>query len=432
MIPYIPHSEEEIEEMLGEIGLSSISELFSDIPEKFRKVRLNLPPPMSEFELVRYFENLASKNVPLKNRNAFLGGGIYRHYIPAVVHHLLKRGEFYTAYTPYQPEASQGTLQAIFEYQTMVCELFKMDVSNASMYDGSTALAEACLMAMRLTGKEKILLSKAVHPEYREVIKTYVGEERVHELPFNIRTGRTEFFKVSEPACVVLQNPNFFGITENLELQRRFCDETGAKMVVCVTEPLSLAILAPPGDFGCDIAVGEGQSLCLPPSFSGPHLGLFTCKKEYVRQMPGRLVGETTDRDGKRGYVLTLSTREQHIRREKATSNICTNSGLNAIAFAISLSLLGAEGLRELAVLNLSKARYLYDKLLGSGVAEEVFSGEFFNEFVVRLKKVPPHFGAGIKIDRWYEGMENCFLFAVTELNTRKEMDEFVEELRAV
>jgi len=430
MNPYIPHSEKDIKEMLEEIGVSDISELFSDIPEKYRNPKINLPPPMGESELWNFFEELSERNVRLKKLKAFLGGGIYHHYIPAVVRHITGRGEFYTAYTPYQPEASQGTLQAIFEYQTIVCELFNMDVANASMYDGSTALAEACLMAMRLTGRDKVVISRAVHPEYREVVKTYVGEERVVEIPYDSRTGMTGFSKVDNPACIVLQNPNFFGIIEDLAEMRKLCDETGARMVVCVTEPLSLGIIAPPGDFGCDIAVGEGQSLCLPPSFSGPHLGLFACKKEYVRQMPGRLVGETIDLEGKKGYVLTLSTREQHIRREKATSNICTNSGLNAIAFAVALSYLGAEGLRKLALINLSKAHYFYELLIKSKVAERVFTGSFFNEFVVRLRKIPERFSSGIMLERWYEEMKNCVLFAVTELNTKEEMQELIEEIK--
>jgi len=430
MNPYIPHSEKDIKEMLEEIGVSDISELFSDIPEKYRDPKINLPPPMEEHELFRFFEELSEKNIPLKKLKAFLGGGIYWHYIPAVVRHIIGRGEFYTAYTPYQPEASQGTLQAIFEYQTIVCELFNMEVANASMYDGSTALAEACLMAMRITGRDKIAISRAVHPEYREVIKTYAGEERVVEIPFESKSGMTALLKVENAACLVFQNPNFFGVIEDLEGMRKLCDETGAKMVVCVTEPLSLGILAPPGDFGCDIAVGEGQSLCLPPSFSGPHLGLFACKKEYVRHMPGRLVGETTDLEGKKGYVLTLSTREQHIRREKATSNICTNSGLNAIAFAVALSYLGAEGLKKLALINFSKAHYFHDLLIKSRVVEEVFTGSFFNEFVVRLKKIPEGFSSGIILEKWYEEMKNCVLFAVTELNTKEEMQEFVEEIK--
>lgn len=430
MSPYIPHSEQEIKEMIEEIGVSDISELFSDIPKKFLCGRLNLPPPMNEYELFEFFEKLSQKNRRLKDLKAFLGGGIYRHYIPAVVKHIIGRGEFYTAYTPYQPEASQGTLQAIFEYQTILCELFNMDVANASMYDGSTALAEACLMAMRITGRESVFISKAVHPEYREVVKTYIGEDRVFEISFDSETGMTRFVKIEEPACVVVQNPNFFGAIEDLEAQRRFCDEIGAKMVVCITEPLSLGILAPPGDFGCDIAVGEGQSLCLPPSFSGPHLGLFTCKKEYVRQMPGRLVGETTDLEGKKGYVLTLSTREQHIRRENATSNICTNSGLNAIAFAVALSSLGADGLKNLAIINLSKAHYFYELLIKEGVGEPVFKGSFFNEFATRLKKVREDFSGGIRLDRWYEDMKDCYLFAVTELDTKQKMDEFVKEIK--
>ncbi len=430
MNPYIPHSEKDIKEMLEEIGVSEISELFSDIPEKYRYSKINLPQPMEEYELFRFFEELSEKNITLKKMKGFLGGGIYWHYIPAVVRHIIGRSEFYTAYTPYQHEASQGTLQAIFEYQTTVCELFSMDVANASMYDGSTALAEACLMTMRITGRDKIVISRALHPEYREVVKTYVGEERVFELPFDQKTGMTEFVNVDFPACIILQNPNFFGVIEDLEKMRKFCDETGGKMVVCVTEPLSLGILAPPGDFGCDIAVGEGQSLCLPPAFSGPHLGLFACKKEYVRHMPGRLVGETTDLDGKKGYVLTLSTREQHIRREKATSNICTNSGLNAIAFAVALSYLGGDGLKNLAILNFSKAHYFYDLLTKSKVAEGVFTGSFFNEFVVRFKKIPDNFSSGIMLERWYEEMKNCVLFAVTELNTKEEMQELLEEIK--
>lgn len=439
--PFFPHSPEEIERMLKTIGVSSIDELFQSIPDELiEKEPLNLPPPMSEFEIKELMKRIGKENVKLSDISAFIGCGVYYHFIPSAVKHIVSRSEFYTSYTPYQPEASQGVLQATFEYQTIVCELFNMDIANASMYDGSTALAEACLMGIRLSGKEKVYISKGVHPHYREVVKTYLGKERVSELNFDEKSGRTRLDEVEEEGGVIaVQNPNFFGVVEDLRSVRKACDEKNAKMVVCVLEPLSLGILAPPGDFGCDIAAGEGQSLSLPPSYTGPHLGLFATRKEYVRFMPGRLVGETVDLDGNRGYVLTLSTREQHIRREKATSNICTNSGLNAIAFAISLSLMGKEGFKELAVLNLSTAHYLLKKVEESGIGKLRFSSPFFNEFTVELKRdaeevwknlLNERILFGFPAGRFYPELRRCLILTATEVNRKDEIDSVIERVK--
>lgn len=438
--PFFPHSAEDIRKMLKVIGVSSIDELFNSIPkELIENEPLKLEPAMSEFEVKELIEEIGRKNIKLSEISAFLGGGVYYHFIPSAVKHIISRSEFYTSYTPYQPEASQGVLQATFEYQTIVCEIFNMDVANASMYDGSTALAESCLMGIKLSGKEKVYISKTMHPHYREVVRTYLGEERVCELDFDIETGKTVLNIEEDVGAIALQNPNFFGVVEDLSSLRKICNEKKAKMIVCVTEPLSLGILAPPGDFGCDIAVGEGQSLALPPSYSGPHLGLFATRKEYVRYMPGRLVGETITLDGKKGYVLTLSTREQHIRREKATSNICTNSGLNAIAFAVSLSLIGKEGFKELAVLNFSIAHYLLRLIEEEGIGKLRFNSPFFNEFTLELNKdaeeiwralVKEGVLFGIPAGRFYPELKNCLIITATEVNKKAEINKVVERIK--
>lgn len=394
------------------------ADLFADVPHKVRLNNpLNLPAPLSELDVLTELKAQSEQNQTKLN---FLGGGIYNHFIPSAVKHLIGRSEFYTAYTPYQAEASQGTLEAIYEYQSLVCELTRMDVANASMYDGATALAEAALMACRITGRKEVVVSLAVNPHYREVLKTYctAADLSVKELPFDPQTGLTSHLTslnsplTSQTSCLIIQQPNFFGC---LEATHKLADEihaAGALYVVSV-DPISLGLLKPPGEYGADIVVGEGQALGIPQSFGGPLLGLFAAKKEYLRQIPGRLAGATVDLDGKRGYVLTLSTREQHIRRERATSNICSNEGLCALAATVYLSLMGKTGLRRVAELCLEKSDYLKDKL-GS-----TFSAPTFKEFVVKTDKQ-----IGLELGRYYPGLKGSRLVCVTEIYSKKLLDE--------
>lgn len=443
MSSYIPNTDAQQKEMLKAIGCSSIDELFSDIPQEVRLEKpLNLPEPMAEIELVRHMENLASKNSHGGQYACFLGAGVYDHYIPAVVEHIISRSEFYTAYTPYQPEISQGTLQAIYEYQTMICELTGMEVANASMYDGATALAEAALMACQATRRDRILIAQSVNPEYREVLRTYVRyqEKEIVELNFDssgtVDLNRLEEAITDDTAAVIVQSPNFFGIIENLKAIGELAHNNKALFIVC-TDPISLGLLQPPGKLGADIVVGEGQSLGNSMSFGGPYLGFFAATAKLMRRMPGRVVGETVDREGKRGFVLTLQTREQHIRREKATSNICTNQALNALAATVYLSLLGKRGIREVALQCLHKARYLYDKLLDTGYFTPVFSGPFFKEFAVKStvpvsllneRLLKSGIIGGYDLEKAYPDLKNGWLLAVTEKRTREEMDKLVKE----
>ncbi len=363
---YIPHTEEDRQEMLQEIGVKDVSDLFEVIPKEYRLSKpLNLPEPLSESDLVRRLQDLQSPIFSGDRWSSFLGGGAYHHFIPAVVSALVSRSEFYTAYTPYQPEISQGTLQAIFEYQTLMCQLTGMDVSNASMYDGASSLAEAVLMSHRITKRRKVLISEAVHPEYRKVVQTYIDpdHQELVLVPYQRGGGQTdeEILKsliTGEVGAVVIQSPNFFGVVEDLKRIGEKVHEVGGLLIAGFSEAVAYGILRPPGELGVDIVAGEGQSLGIPLSYGGPYLGVFATLEKFVRTMPGRLVGETVDLEGKRGFVLTLATREQHIRRERATSNICTNEGLCALMATVFLSCLGKEGLRELAVMNLSKAEY--------------------------------------------------------------------------
>ncbi len=360
-IRYIPHTEEDIRKMLDALGLKKLEDLFQAIPKEYRLSKpLNLPEPLSEPDLLRHFQGL---QVPMMS--GFLGAGAYHHFIPAVVSHLVSRSEFSTAYTPYQPEISQGTLQAIFEYQTLMCQLTGMEVSNASMYDGASSLAEAVLMAHRITKRKKVLLSQAVHPEYRRVIQTYIDpdQQEIILVPYQKKEGRTDEKVLldllkEDVSAVVIQSPNFFGVIEDLQRIGEKIHDYGGLMIVGFSEAVAYGILQPPGAMGADIVAGEGQSLGIPVSYGGPYLGIFATLETFVRNMPGRLVGETIDLEGKRGFVLTLATREQHIRRERATSNICTNEGLCALMATVFLSCLGKEGLKELAMMNLSKTEY--------------------------------------------------------------------------
>ncbi len=442
--PYLPHTEEDVQKMLEEIGITSINELFSPIKEEWReKVPLKLPPPLSEQELLREIEGIGSENK--SEFISFLGAGAYNHFIPSVVPFLLQRSEFVTPYTPYQPELSQGTLQAIFEFQTMIADLFGMEVANSSMYDGATALAEAALMSMRIKGTRRVAISRTVHPEYRKVLKTYINalDEELIEIPFNDE-GVTDYLS-AEKLCgegissIIIQNPNFFGCIEPVQKFSDLAHTIRALSVVCVTEPLSLAILKSPGETGADIAVGEGKSFGIPLSFGGPYLGLFATKKEFLRQMPGRLVGETVDRNGKRGYVLTIATREQHIRRERATSNICTNESLCALTSAVYLSVLGKSGLKALALQNLSRAEYAKNELNKIKGVELKFASPTFNEFVLKLK-VNAEIVAkrlqkngiipGLPLGRYYPELKNCLLVAVTEMNSKEEISALAREMK--
>ncbi len=439
MAAYLPHSPDEEREMLSEIGLSSFEELYSHVPENLLfKGRLNLPEPISEPEIVSKFEGLAEKSKVLK---IFAGAGAYDRYIPAAIDYLVERGEFLTAYTPYQPEVSQGTLTAIFEYQTVIAELTGMDVANASMYDGGSALAEAVLMARAVKGKgNTVVVSKTVHPLYREVVKTYLYgyRDKYIEIPYD-GSGTTdlnlleEVLKKNEVHALAVQYLNFFGFVEPLKEIGELAQKYGVPLIV-VAEPVSLSVLKPPADFGADIVVGEGQPLGIPLSFGGPYLGFFATRQKYVRKMPGRLVGMAEDVEGKRAFTLVLQTREQHIRRERATSNICSNQNLMALRALIYVALLGPEGLKKVALLSASKARYLYEGLLQKGW-ENPFSNErFLWEFPVRhgeavekrKKLLKEGFMFGIDLQRFYPELKDTLLVAVSERRTRGEMDELL------
>lgn len=446
MSTYIPNTDSQKDEMLSEIGVSSIDELFSDIPESVRlKRKLDLPEAKPEMELVKHMSQMARENCNVDEYTCFLGAGAYDHYIPSVVRHIVSRQEFYTAYTPYQPEISQGTLQAIFEYQTMICRLTGMDVANASMYDGASALAEAASMACSVTRRKEILIPECVHPENRKVLSTYARFAGYKVITSSIKDGRTDIndieSKISEnTAAVIIQNPNFFGVIEDIKEIAEIAHKNKSLVIACC-DPISLAILKSPGESGADIAVGEGQSLGNPLSFGGPYLGYFAVKKELMRKMPGRIVGETVDRDGKRGFVLTLQTREQHIRREKATSNICSNQSLNALTAAVYMTVMGKKGLKEVALLCAQKAHYAYEQLLMTGMFEPVFNAPFFNEFALRYKHdvadlnkklIEKKIIGGYELGKTYPGLKDGWLLAVTEKRTREDIDRLVREVASL
>jgi len=438
---YIPHTEEDIQKMLQTVGIKEVEDLLESIPKKYRLSEpLALPEPLPEPDLLRHFQGLQP---PVYS--SFLGAGAYSHFIPAVVSALTSRSEFSTAYTPYQPEISQGTLQAIFEYQTLMCQLTGMEVSNASMYDGASSLAEAVLMAGRITKRKRVLVSEAVHPEYRKVIQTYADpdQQEVIIIPYVKEEGRTDIRALfdlldGETCAVVVQSPNFFGVIEDLHPIAEKAHENGSLMIVGFSEAIAYGILRPPGAMGADIVAGEGQSLGIPLSFGGPYLGIFTTRERLLRNMPGRLVGETVDLEGRRGFVLTLATREQHIRRERATSNICTNEGLCALMATVFLSCLGKEGLRELAVMNLSKKEYA--KNLASQIphCNLTFSSPTFNEFVLRIGGKPEkvlekmkekRILGGLSLSKFFPALHHDLLITVTEMNTKKEIDCWAKAL---
>jgi glycine dehydrogenase subunit 1 len=442
---YLPHTNHEIAAMLSTVGVRDLEELFSHLPADCRRKRpMELPEAMTEWELNRHMDSLAGRTATFPRYKVFLGAGSYDHHIPASVSYLLGRSEFSTAYTPYQPEISQGTLQAIYEYQTLVTRLLGMDVANASMYDGASALAEALLMAIRITRRTTVAVSKAVHPHYREVVRAYLRPTgySVIELDYG-PDGRTDLNVAAgapELAAIAVQSPNFFGCIEDLNAAARTAHADGKTLLVaCFTEPLAFGLVKNPGQQGADIACGEGQSFGIPRSFGGPGLGMFAAKKEFMRSMPGRLVGKTMDRQGRQGFVLTLATREQHIRREKATSNICSNQGLCATTAAMYMASLGGTGIRELSELNHDKCAYLKAALAAAGFRLP-FGAPTFNEFVVTF---PSDFDrtyqrllrrrvvAGLPLAAYYPELAGSYLLCATETLTREDLDELVKEVSA-
>jgi len=431
---FIPNTKQQQDEMLKFIGVSSVNDLFKDIPnEILLKNNLNLGKGLSELELKKKLSNLASKNKT--NFISFLGAGSYNHFIPSIVNHIISRSEFYTAYTPYQPEISQGMLQAIYEYQTMIADLTGMDVANASMYDGASALAEACIMAASITKRNEILILNSVHPEYRQVVKTYC---KAHSFNLIEIEEKDIGNRVTEnTAALLIQNPDFFGCLHNLDEIENLVHENNALLVVSTIEITSLGLLKSPGSLGADIFVGEGQSLGNAMNFGGPYLGIIATKEKHKRNIPGRIVGRTVDVEGKPGFILTLQAREQHIRREKACSNICSNEALCALAATVHLSALGKQGIKDLAELNFHKAHYLAEKLKENDF--EVWDKLFYNEFVVKVedaqkvsdKLLKNNILGGLDLGQFYPKLKNCLLFCVTEVITKKEMDKLVEVLKS-
>ncbi|TCP31162.1 glycine dehydrogenase (decarboxylating) alpha subunit [Scopulibacillus darangshiensis] len=440
---YLPTTDQDRREMLDVIGVNSVKQLFADVPEKIRyKGELNIEKALSETELLRFMSELAERNVNTKETPSFLGAGVYDHYIPSIVDHVISRSEFYTAYTPYQPEISQGELQAIFEFQSLLCELTDMEVANSSMYDGPTSLAEAALLSVGSTRKTKIVVSEAVHPESRHVLKTYAKGQRLEVVEVPAKDGLTDLEKLKDvvddnTASVLVQYPNFYGNVEPLKELEAITRQGKKAMFVVSSNPLSLGLLTPPGKFNADIVVGDCQTLGIPAAFGGPHCGYFATTKKLMRKVPGRLVGETVDEEGQRGYVLTLQAREQHIRRDKATSNICSNQALNALASSVAMTALGKQGIHEIAYQNIQKAHYAAGQLEKHGV-DVINKGSYFNEFIVDCKQsvrevnrglLEAGFIGGFDLGRADDKYNNLMLIAVTEQRTKEEIDRFAEVL---
>jgi len=443
---YLPKSDAERAKMLADIGAGSIDDLFSTIPAEYRLTRdLDVPRQQGESEIIDYFKAAANKNAT--DYASFLGAGAYRHYRPVIIDSLVQRGEFLTSYTPYQPEITQGTLQAIFEFQTMIAELTGMDVANASMYDGSTGAAEAVMMAVRVTGRHQAVVARTVHPEYREVMATYAKHQGLPStlVDYNPETARVNLEALDaaitdQTACVLVQSPNFFGVVEDIPAIAEIAHKKGALLVVSIAEAVSLGIVRPPVE--ADIVAMEAQSFGVALSYGGPFCGVIAAKEQYLRQMPGRLAGQTVDSNGYRGFVLTLATREQHIRREKATSNICTNQALVALMATIFLSVYGKEGIRELAEHNLAKADYAAKTLGAQAGAKLRFTGApRFHEFVLQTEESPAAISArllqnkivgGIELSRWYPELNNCTLWCATEVISRETIDKAAKVLASV
>lgn len=438
---YIPLTEKDKQEMLQTIGAKSIGELFGDVPSDILLNRdLNIAEGEAETTLLRRLNRIASKNITKETHTSFLGAGVYDHYAPSVVDAMISRSEFYTAYTPYQPEISQGELQAIFEFQTLICELTDMDVANSSMYDGMTSFAEACILAFSQTKKNKIVVSKGLHYQALQVLHTYAKTRKEFEVvEINLDGTVTDLKKLEaavddETAAVAVQYPNFYGSIEDLEKIHRFIEDKKALFIV-YANPLALGLLTPPGSFGADIVVGDTQPFGIPAQFGGPHCGYFATTKKLMRKVPGRLVGQTQDDEGNRGFVLTLQAREQHIRRDKATSNICSNQALNALASSIAMSALGKQGIYDIAVQNIEHANYAKQQFIKKGF--EVLDGTSFNEFVVKFDKpiqqvneelVKYNIIGGFDLGVVSDDFKNHMLIAVTELRTKDEIDTFVEK----
>jgi glycine dehydrogenase subunit 1 len=439
---YLPMTEEDKKVMLETIGVNSIDELFSDIPERVRfQGEYNIKPAKSETALMKELMLMSEKNANLKKYSSFIGAGVYDHYMPTIVDHVISRSEFYTAYTPYQPEISQGELQAIFEFQTMICELTGMDVANASMYDGGTAIAEAAMLSAGHTRRKKVLVSSALHPETKEVVKTYAKGQYIDVVEVPHQDGITDAAALKEMmtdeiAAVIIQYPNFFGRIEPLKELEPIIHEKNALFVVSAN-PLSLGALTPPGKLGADIVAGDAQPFGIPAGFGGPHCGYFTVTNKLMRKVPGRLIGQTVDDQGRRGFVLTLQAREQHIRRDKATSNICSNQALLALAASVAMTALGKKGVKEMAVANIQKANYAKNLFKEKGYTV-AYDGPSFNEFIVKLNKPIKQINqdllqkgiiGGYDLGRDFPELENHMLIAVTELRTKEEIDTLVNEL---
>lgn len=440
---YIPNSLQERAKMLEDMGLKSVDELFTSIPEHLRLTDpLNIPAAYAETDLIRFFKKLSARNADPNRTTSFLGAGAYDHFRPVIVDTLISRSEFYTTYTPYQPEIAQGTLQAIFEFQTMICQLTGMEVANASMYDGSTAMAEAALMSHRITRRKKVIVSQAVHPEYREVLHTYLKDSSmvIEQLPFT-NSGQTALDSLQldkDTAAVIVQSPNFFGCVEELEEFANKVHAAGALLIAVFTEAVSLGLLRSPGDCGADIVVGEGQSFGIPPNYGGPYLGIFASRNQHQRQMPGRLIGQAYDTEGNRGFVITLATREQHIRREKASSNICTNEGLFMLIATIYLATLGRRGIQDVAKQSLQKAVYAKKAIAEKEGYSILFSAPHFNEFVIKTPRpateivdelLDKNIIAGLPLSRFYPDMTNALLVCFTEQHNKSQIDEFIAAL---
>ncbi len=448
---YIPATKQQQEEMLKTIGIDSFDELFSAVPDELKlKEDLNLPAPLSEYELKKQIQNLTQQNFDASWSTCFLGAGIYDHIIPSAVNHITSRQEFYTSYTPYQAEMSQGVLQAMFEFQTMIAELTGMDAANASLYDGATAIYEAVLLACRYKNRNEVVVARSVNPEYRKVLASVLRHSgiEIKEIDFYCdgdKGGTVNLESLhnalsDKTAAVVIQSPNFFGIIEDLKTASQMSKEVNA-LLIAVCDPISLGVFEAPGNQGADIAVGEGQPLGNPMNYGGPLLGYFAVKKPMIRRMPGRIVGETTDSEGRRGFVLTLQAREQHIRREKATSNICTNQAMCALAATVYLSLLGKKGLYEVASQCIDKSTYAYNSLLDTNTVSKVFDAPFFREFVVKPAVYPQKLNdellndsiiGGYDLSADYPELKGCWLVAVTEKRTRNEIDLLVDRVRRI
>ena len=442
MARYIGNTNDDRKQILEEIGYKDINSLFKAVPDSvLLKQKLNIPEALSEMELIKKVKALSNENFNTDEYVCFMGAGAYDHYIPSPIDQLVLRQEFYTSYTPYQPEISQGTLQVIFEYQTMISELTGLPVANASMYDGASALAEAAVMSCEATRRNEILIANTVHPESRQVLNTYAKFRNITVKVVMYKNGQVDLDDLNtkitkDTAAVIVQNPNFFGIIEDVEAIAEITHQNKSLLTVSA-DPISLAILKSPGEMGADIAVGEGQSLGNPLNFGGPYLGFMAVTEKLMRKMPGRIVGQTQDKEGRRGFVLTLQTREQHIRREKATSNICSNQALNALQATMYLTFIGKEGLKKVAKLCFNKSHYAYDELIKTSKFKPLFTAPFFKEFVVQSKNsvdelneklIESNIIGGYNIEKHYPDLKNAYLLAVTEKRTKEEIDLLVRK----